>query len=363
MFAPKHSSPGLSGLGDDITTPGGSSYVLPTANDLALRNTTRSLTQSQPLSEQEQKDIAVQYGGINTVGKYGSQVVGMYAPLGPLAGMAAKTILGAKLTEQYAQSGVIGQKFGPIVQGVVDFWTLGLNRLPVFQNILGHLFSKATHFEDCMKWWSDGNIRSMVVNYPLYPIDIDTYIAQYAPQFRDQYNMMKQNGNWDKTDAPRLLAYSTRWEKFAGHFLSLTRQNPDIFKAECAAMYPEDVGGQGPSRAEMDQMWTQVKEAARQQEWAETSAAIDKIINYFGAPSQTWALTQAARAANSLIDPMTGEVNKSNMQFDSRTNSIVMKPTDRPTDQALVTMTPYANAKFTSAGQVIAVGAATSKKV
>jgi hypothetical protein len=157
---------------------------------------------------------------------------------------------------------------------------------PIMKPIMG-MMKKATHMESCMKWWTDSNIRGMMVGITPYPIS-DEIKREYQIEHT---SVMPVNE-------------SGRWDTIANIFVRLLRENPSLMEAQCATMPQGIVETQTTlSPALVASYFSQLKEQARQEEYY-------KIVGNIGVTvQQKTTAVQETRQVASVFQLPTGVVN------------------------------------------------------
>lgn len=189
-----------------------------------------------------------------------------------------------------------------LVSNPLTAWT---QLIPGFNKMIGGLFKKATHMGDCMKWWSDSNIRGMVGGIQPYPFSFQDYMMKNFPQFLRQYQIKQADGTWASVGVDNLLNAGNRRARIANIFIGLVRSNPDIMKLQCAVQHRGETGYTGHTQAQVNEIWDQIKEVARQQEYSTIAEEVDKLVAPFKV-KETWGAIVKSRATASLI-PMGTE--------------------------------------------------------
>jgi hypothetical protein len=171
---------------------------------------------------------------------------------------------------------------GPMVTGLIS-------KIPVVGKIFGGLFKKATHMESCMKWWTDDNIlRNVGTVIPSGSIPF-VYVMD------DQKKMAEYQAKYEM-----LLNPTKRQRRLEQLYLSKVRSQPginDLFYATCAAM-PKGRAETGANinQADVDAVWSGLRQAAQQQEYQESVGRVRDMIE-----EQKQSLITAKRAEGTFF--------------------------------------------------------------
>jgi len=187
--------------------------------------------------------------------------------------------------------------------------TFGASMLPGVSQIIGKisnmfsgLFKKATHMGDCMKWWSDSNIKSMVESIQPIPFSFEDYMMKNFPQFLRQYQIKQADGSWASVGVDRLLSIRSRKDTIADIYVGLIRSHSEIIQAECATQ-PNVIAQQGSSginRSDVDRAWAEFKEYARQKEYSTIAERVDRLVAPYKV-KETWGAIVKSRNANLIV--------------------------------------------------------------
>lgn len=206
-------------------------------------------------------------GGQSDLGKNVTQIATMLGP--PLHMLPGMDIL-KKL------AGKAGIDINPLSLSLASV-TFGFSLLPGISSILGGLFKKATHFEDCTHWYElDSSIRDKATRIEPYEIDI----VNNLPDASREYQLQHAVSIMTNPKIVSLLNKTRRKNSIINTFVRVVHSTPDLLKMECV-VYAQSKGetyGVPTSRMEMDGYWDQIKEAARQKEYVETVTALESII-------------------------------------------------------------------------------------
>lgn len=156
------------------------------------------------------------------------------------------------------------------------------------------LFKKATHMGDCMKWWSDSNIKGMASGVEPYSFDFNDYMMKNFPQFLKRYQTMQADGTWANVGVDRLLSSTNRRARVGRIFLRIVRQNPDVMTLQCAVRERAETGYTGYTQSQVDDIWGQIKEAARQEEYSTIAQEVDRLVAPFKV-KETWGAIVKSR--------------------------------------------------------------------
>lgn len=193
----------------------------------------------------------------------------------------------------------IGIDLNPVSMVLAPF-TFGLTLLPgvsqLIGSVFGGLFSKATHMGDCMKWWSDENIKGMVKNIEPYPFSFEAYMMESFPQFLRQYQTLQAGGQWAEAGVESLVSIPNRKRKVISEFIRLVRANPDLMTLQCAVRERAETGYTGHTQAQVDVYWEGAKEAAKQKEYQATIKLVDAIVSKWKV-KETWGEIVKSRDA------------------------------------------------------------------
>lgn len=203
---------------------------------------------------------ADEYQGQSQAGKLLTTAAGFYNPLTQVLPIKSIPLIG---------------KLDPISMAAA-LMTGGITLIPGISNIVGGLFKKATHFGDCMKWWSDSNIRGMASGLLPYPIDV----VQNFPEASREYQLQHATSVMNDAGVIRALYVSSRTNGIVNVFVMVVRSNPDLMQLQCAVQAKskgEDTGV-NYDQSFVNQFWDQLKESARQQEYSETMQKISSIL-------------------------------------------------------------------------------------
>jgi len=209
--------------------------------------------------------------------------------------------------------------------------TFGASLLPGVSKILGKafnvfsgLFKKATHMGDCMKWFNNtDNIKGMSAWVQPYPIEqvfsFEEYMMKNFPQFLRQYQIMQAGGQWASVGVDSYLKsvssgisnMSVRRQKIQDIFLRLVQENSQIKELQCAVQHSGESGYTGHTKAQVDEIWDSLREAARQEEYQTTSKLISNIparIDALVAPFKPLPMPKAVPIVpNAIASPATSK--------------------------------------------------------
>lgn len=241
----------------------------------------------------------------STISKTGVMVQTVVSPLtqsyDPLGiSVAAKLPGVGKTIEKIGGGSPLAPLIGAPAALTLDIFTLGLMRLPGISNLIGGLFKKATHMGDCMKWWSDSNIRGMAGWIEPYSFIFEEYMRKSFPQFIRQYQIMQAGGEWGSVGIDNLLNVNNRRNRIQNNFISLVRSNPDIMMLQCAVQHAGESGYTGHTAAQVGELFDTLKEYARQQEYRFILSEVDRLMAPFRAKQQ-WTAIVASRKSNLLV--------------------------------------------------------------
>jgi hypothetical protein len=183
--------------------------------------------------------------------------------------------------------------------------TGGLTLIPGISNIFGNMFSKATHMGDCMKWWSDSNIRGMAAGVEPYAFDFHDYMMHEFPQFLRQYQVMQAGGEWAKVGIDSLIGGVSRRGRISNIFLRLVRSNPDLMTLQCAVRERAETGFTQFNQAQVDEIWAAARESARQEEYVNMVKEVDARLEPYKV-KERWAQIVQSRSQNLVVKKEEG---------------------------------------------------------
>lgn len=232
-----------------------------------------------------------EYQGISKTGQMTNTILGMNP------NMMVTSVLPGFAKTALAKSGV---DLNPISMVLATF-TGGLSLLPGISKMLGGMFKKATHMGDCMKWWTDSNIRGMASSIIPIELDFHSYMMKNFPQFLRQYQVMLAGGQWESVGVDRLLSSGNRRARVANEFVKLVRQHPEIMQAECATQ-PNVIAeiGNMVNPRDVQEAWSQIREAAKQLEYVTLAQEVDKLVAPFKV-KETWGKIVQSRSDKLLV--------------------------------------------------------------
>lgn len=262
----------------------------------------RCVLDSRGLGDVDTKVIDAEYRGTT---KTGETVVPIVGQVSEMIGKATGTgLIVGMLPKGITKS--LGIDMNP-ASLLLSPMTFGASLLPGVSDILGKafnvfggMFKKATHMGDCMKWWSDSNIRGMIAGVDPYSFIFEEYMKKEFPQFVRQYQMMQASGEWGSVGIDSLLNVNNRRNKIQSLFVTLVRQNPDIMTLQCAVQERNETGYTGHTQAQVQEYWSVLKEYARQQEYQSVVQEVDRLLAPFRVKQQ-WTAIVASRKSNLLV--------------------------------------------------------------
>lgn len=206
-------------------------------------------------------DIQKQYGGQTAA----APMVGMGMKLGLTLGLMAIPVVG-----WVAAIAINLPMIGPVLMKPFNM---------IMNPIMG-MFKKATHLEDCMRWWTASNIASMVANYPLIPIG-DDIAHEYEIEHAQPIS---------KTAS---FSESSRRVNLTSIYSAALWAQPDLMKLFCAVQSQSMGENYGVSYT-MDQVngfIDQVKQYAAQKEYNDLVGILASTV------AQKSGIMQATRQA------------------------------------------------------------------
>jgi len=240
-----------------------------------------------------------------TISKTGVMVQTISSPLtqgyDPLGISLATKVPGiGKAIEKIGGGSPLAPLIGTPAALTLDVFTLGVMRLPGISKLLGGMFKKATRMGDCMKWWSDSNIRGMVSGLQPYPFSFEDYMMKNFPQFLRQYQIKQADGSWARVGIDSLLNRGSRQARIANIFVRLVKQNPEIMQLQCAVQERAETGYTEYSQTQVNEYWNNFKEAARQEEYGNLQSEVDRLVAPFKV-KETWGEVVKSREAGLLV--------------------------------------------------------------
>lgn len=195
----------------------------------------------------------------------------------------------------------------PVVGDAI--WKFGMKHDPILKAFIG-AFKKATHMEDCMKWWTDSNIRGMSAGIVPYPIDINAFIQKYSDAIHE-YRLQRAQ----EIDIKGLVvsSLSGRSSKIGNIFVKLVQNSKEFMEFYCASM-PQSRAKTGMTEADYtkaNEYLGHLKEQAKQEEYTSTLQEIEqKIVSvlapYIKIVTQKTGVIQQTRQAASVFQLPAG---------------------------------------------------------
>jgi hypothetical protein len=201
-----------------------------------------------------------EYQGQSKTGQLLNTAAGFYNPLTTMLPMKSIPVIG---------------KLDPLSMSLAVA-SGGLTLIPGVSKIIGGLFKKATHMGDCMKWWNnESNIRGMVSNISPYPVDVN----QVFPEASYEYQSQHARNVMESSEVRSVLAESSRRYQIGTYYVSGVRSNPDLMQMLCMTQPKvQEETGQQISASQVDPLFEQLKEQARQKEYQDTVNSIGRIL-------------------------------------------------------------------------------------
>jgi hypothetical protein len=140
------------------------------------------------------------------------------------------------------------------------------------------MFQKATHYGDCMKWWNNSNIASMIANYPLIPIG-DDIAHEYEIEHAQP---ISKTASFNE---------SSRRANLISIYTSAVWGQPDLMKLHCA-VHAQSKGENYGVQYTMDQVsgyFDQIKQYAAQKEYQDLVGILASTV------AQKTGIMQASR--------------------------------------------------------------------
>ena len=196
-------------------------------------------------------------------------------------------------------TGIMNSVLGP-VKGIIGGIT---------NKVFGGFFKKATHMNDCMKWWdNESNIRGMASGVQPVPIGLDKFYTMMDKAVRQRFDERQAKG--DSLGINSVLNVSNRRYKIVNNFVSLVRANPESMQMSCMSQpnVQQETGQYDITPAYVESIFSQFRQQAQEAEYNQTMGELQKKFdprNILQISQETWGRVEAKREAGLLIPSMS----------------------------------------------------------